>query len=129
MQELIGNLTAEQFTKFIGMLSGCVVFAFGISTFVIAFITSAVDGWLFRKGSLYYGSFRYLNKYFKRLKNCGTLESLDKSYSELIVIISLLRYQRTIPKTLYFPLMKKLEFIYNKRKVEISDYWIDLRGY
>lgn len=125
MQELIGDLTVDQFTQFIGVLVGCVLFVFTVWLLLTALVHGIFDGWLFRKGALYYCSLRYLNKHFKRFKNCGTVESLEKAYSELIVITSLLRYQRTIPKILYFPLMKKLEFIYNKRKVEISNYWND----
>lgn len=123
MQELIGNLTAEQFTKLLGMLLGCVIFYFCFCFLLTGLAHSIVDGWAFRKGSFYYGSLKYLNQCFKRLKNCGTVESLDVVYKELVTVIALLRYQRTIPKFLYERLIEKLDFIYNKRKIEISDYW------
>lgn len=125
MQVLIGDLTVEQFARFIGVVLGAVI---GFSLFcwlVAALIYSILDGWLFRKGTLYYSSLRYLNRYFKRLKNCGTVENLDKAYGELFVIISLLQFQRVIPMAIVLPLKEKLGIIYNKRKVEISDYWSD----
>lgn len=128
MQVLIGDLTAEQFARFIGVVLGAVI---GFSLFcwlVAALIHSILDGWLFRKGALYYSSLRYLNRYFKRLKNCGTVENLDKAYGELFVIISLLQFQRVIPMAIILPLKEKLVITYNKRKVEISDYWSDLNG-
>lgn len=123
MQELIGNLTVEQFAQLIGETCGVLMGCIFVSSFLVALITGSVDGWAFRKGSLYYGSLRYLNQFFKMLKNCGTVKSLDGTYKELVTIISLLRYQRTIPKFLYKRLMEKLDFIYNKRKIEILDYW------
>lgn len=123
MQELIGDLTVEQFTRVVGMIFGCSFFMIFIFSIVIAFITASVDGWAFRKGFLYYGSLKYLNKCFKRLKNCGTVGSLDKVHDELVTVISLLRYQRIIPKFLYLRFFDKLGFIYRKRKIEISDYW------
>lgn len=123
MQEFIGDLTVEQFARLIGLVLGVSLSLIGLGSFVIAFINSFFDGWSFRKGSLYYGSLRYLNQCFKKLKNCGTAESLDNSYNELVTAISLLRYQRTIPKFLYERLCEKLDFIYRKRKIEICDYW------
>lgn len=123
MQELIGNLTVEQFTKLLCMLLGCVIAYFCFCFLLTGLAHSIVDGWAFRKGSLYYGSLKYLNQCFKRLKNCGTVESLDVVYKELVTVIALLRYQRTISKFLYERLIEKLDFIYNKRKIEISDYW------
>ena len=123
MQELIGNLTVEQFTKLLGMLLGCVIFYFCFCFLLTGLAHSIVDGWAFRKGSLYYGSLKYLNQCFKRLKNCGTVESLEVCYAETSGIICLLCYQRTIPKFLYKRLMEKLDFIYKKRKIEICDYW------
>lgn len=123
MQELIGDLTVEQFvlliSKVCGVLFGCIL----ACSFLAALITASVDGWAFRKGSLYYGSLKYLNQCFKRLKNCGTVGSLDKVHDELVTVISLLRYQRIIPKFLYVRLFDKLGLIYRKRKIEISDYW------
>ena len=89
----------------------------------IAFITALVDGWTFRKGFLYYGSFKYLNQCFKRLKNCGTVESLAKTYNEINTVILLLMYQRVIPKFICKRLLEKLDFIFEKREIEISDYW------
>lgn len=123
MHELIGNLTCEQFAQLIGETCGVLMGCIFVSSFLVALITGSVDGWAFRKGSLYYGSLKYLNQCFKRLKNCGTVESLEVCYAETSGIICLLRYQRTIPKFLYDRLIEKLDFIYNKRKIEISDYW------
>lgn len=123
MQELIGNLTCEQFAQLIGKTCGVLMGCTFVSSFLVALITGLVDGWAFRKGFLYYGSFKYLNHYFKMLKNCGTVGSLDKVHNELVTVISLLRYQRIIPKFLYVRLFDKLGFIYRKRKIEISDYW------
>ena len=123
MQELIGNLTAEQFAILIGKICGVIFGCVLACSFLIAFITAFVDGWAFRKGSLYYGSLKYLNQYFKRFKNCGTVESLVKTYNELNTVILLLMYQRVIPKFIYNRLMEKLDFIFEKREIEISDYW------
>ena len=123
MQELIGNLTAEQFALLIGKICGVIFGCVLACSSLIAFITAFVDGWAFRKGSLYYGSFKYLNQCFKRLKNCGTVESLVKTYNELNTVILLLMYQRVIPKFIYNRLMEKLDFIFEKREIEISDYW------
>ena len=123
MHELIGNLTAEQFAiligKICGVIFGCVLACSSLIAFIIAF----VDGWVFRKGSLYYGSFKYLNQCFKRLKNCGTVESLAKTYNEINTVILLLMYQRVIPKFICKRLLEKLDFIFEKREIEISDYW------
>lgn len=123
MQELIGNLTAEQFALLIGKICGVIFGCVLACSSLIAFITAFVDGWAFRKGSLYYGSFKYLNQCFKRLKNCGTVESLVKTYNELNTVILLLMYQRVIPKLICKRLMEKLDFIFEKREIEISDYW------
>lgn len=123
MQELIGNLTAEQFAILIGKICGVIFGCVLACSFLIAFITASVDGWIFRKGFLYYGSFKYLNQCFKRLKNCGTVESLAKTYNELNTVILLLMYQRVIPKFIYKRLLEKLDFIFEKREIEISDYW------
>ena len=123
MQELIGNLTVEQFALLVGKICGVIFGCVLACSSLIAFITAFVDGWAFRKGSLYYGSFKYLNQCFKRLKNCGTVGSLDKVHNELVTVISFLRYQRIISKFLYVRLFDKLGLIYRKRKIEISDYW------
>lgn len=123
MQELIGDLTVEQFTRAVGTIFGCLFFTIFIFFITIAFITALVDGWTFRKGFLYYGSFKYLNQCFKRLKNCGTVESLAKTYNEINTVILLLMYQRVIPKFICKRLLEKLDFIFEKREIEISDYW------
>lgn len=123
MQELIGDLTAEQFALLVGKICGVIFGCVLACSSLIAFITASVDGWFFRKGSLYYGSFKYLNQCFKRLKNCGTVESLAKTYNELNTVILLLMYQRVIPKFICKRLMEKLDFIFEKREIEISDYW------
>ena len=123
MQELIVDLTVEQFTLLIGKACGALFGCVFISSFLVAFITASVDGWVFRKGFLYYGSLKYLNQHFRRLKNCGSVESLVKTYNELNTVILLMMYQRVIPKFIYKRLMEKLDFIYEKREIEISDYW------
>lgn len=79
MQQLIGNMTADQFTQFIGLLIGCVIIFFGSFALIEALVHSIIDGWLFRKGALYYGSLRYLNKLFKKLK---TIKSIDTKRKE-----------------------------------------------
>lgn len=123
MQELIGNLTAEQFTKLLGMLLGCVIFYFCFCFLLTGLAHSIVDGWAFRKGSLYYGSLKYLNQCFKRLKKCTSPDSLELCYAEVSGIICLLRYQRTIPNFLYKRLMEKLDLIYEERVNEILEHW------
>lgn len=106
-QELIGNLTVEQFTRFIGLLLWCAfLLVLGQS-----FAAALVDGWLFRKGALYYGSLRYLNKCFKSFKSCSSKEELDILYSECRSSILLLRFQRVIPKIMYERLLIKLDQI------------------
>ena len=123
MQELIGNLTVEQFALLVGKICGVIFGCVLACSSLIAFITAFVDGWAFRKGFLYYGSFKYLNQCFKRLKNCGTVESLAKTYNEINTVILLLMYQRVIPKFICKRLLEKLDFIFEKREIEISDYW------
>lgn len=119
MQTLIGNMTAEQFTQFIGLLIGCVILFFGFFALLEAFVHSIVDGWLFRKGALYYGSLRYLNKCFKKLRNCNSLQELDLSAYECLSAIYLLRYQRTIPKIMYKRLLDKCNQIHLQRRSEL----------
>ncbi len=119
MQELIVDLTVEQFTLLIGKAFGVLLGCIFVSSFLVALITASVDGWVFRKGCLYYGSLKYLNHYFKRLKNCGTVESLAKTYNELNTVILLMMYQRVIPKFIYKRLMEKLDFICEKLELEL----------
>lgn len=123
MQELIVDLTVEQFTLLIGKACGVLLGCIFVSSFLVALITASVDGWVFRKGFLYYGSLKYLNQHFRRLKNCGSVESLVKTYNELNTAIRLMMYQRVIPKFIYNRLLEKLDFICEKREIEISDYW------
>ena len=92
---------------------------FLFSSFLVALITASVDGWVFRKGFLYYGSLKYLNQHFRRLKNCGSVESLVKTYNELNTAIRLMMYQRVIPKFIYNRLMEKLDFICEKLELEL----------
>lgn len=113
MQTLIGNMTAEQFTQFIGLLIGCVILFFGSLALIEALVHSIVDGWLFRKGALYYGSLRYLNKLFKKLKSASTHFELDIADNELRSAIHLLRCQRVIPKIMFERLLEKQEHIYS----------------
>lgn len=123
MQELIGNLTVEQFTKLLCMLLGCVIAYFCFCFLLTGLAHSIVDGWAFRKGSLYYGSLKYLNQCFKRLKKCTSPDSLELCYTEVSGIICLLCYQRTIPKFLYKRLMEKCDLIYQERVNEILEHW------
>lgn len=123
MQELIVDLTVEQFTLLIGKACGVLLGCIFVSSFLVALITASVDGWVFRKGFLYYGSLKYLNQHFRRLKNCGSVESLVKTYNELNTAIRLMMYQRVIPKFIYNRLLENLDFICEKREIEISDYW------
>lgn len=114
-QMLIGNLTIDQFTRFIGVLVGC-VFVFLLCQ---ALAAALVDGWLFRKSALYYGSLRYLNKCFKKLRNCNSLQELDLSAYECLSAIRLLRFQRTIPKIMYNRLLDKCNQIHLQRRSEL----------
>ncbi len=115
MQELIGNLTADQFTQFIGVLLWSVfLFVLGHS-----FAAAVVDGWAFRKGSLYYSSLRCLNKGFKKLKTVSSLQELDLAHSKLCTVIRLLRCQRAIPKIMYIQLENKCEQIWQQRRSEL----------
>lgn len=117
MQELIGNMTAEQFAQFIGVLLGCVF----IFIFCQCIAAAFVDGWAFRKGALYYGSLRYLNKLFKKLKTIKSIQELDFTNAELRSVIHMLRYQRTIPKIMYKRLLEKQEQIHYQRKSELFE--------
>lgn len=121
MQTLIGNMTAEQFTQFIGLLIGCVILFFGSLALIEALVHSIVDGWLFRKGALYYGSLRYLNKLFKKLKTIKSIQELDFTNAELRSVIHMLRYQRIIPKIMYKRLLEKQEQIHYQRKSELFE--------
>ena len=119
MQELIGNMTPEQFSQFIGVLLGGVIFFFGSWLLLTAFLHSVIDGWLFRKGALYYGSLRYLNKLFKNLKAATSIQTCDLANAELRSAIHILRYQRVIPKIMYKRLLEKQEQIHYQRKSEL----------
>ena len=119
MQELIGNMTPEQFSQFIGVLLGGVIFFFGSWLLLTAFLHSVIDGWLFRKGALYYCSLRYLNKLFKNLETATSIQFLDLANAELQSAIHILRYQRVIPKIMYKRLLEKQEQIHYQRKSEL----------
>ena len=119
MQELIGNLTIEEFTEFMGAFIGCIMFYFFILLLAFAFGHAIIDGWLFRKGALYYGSLRYLNKLFKNLKTATSIQFLDLANAELQSAIHILRYQRVIPKIMYNRLLEKQEQIHYQRKSEL----------
>lgn len=123
MQEYIGNLTVEQFSQLVGTLIGCVIMFFCFWVLISAMLHSILDGWLFRKGALYYGSFRYLNKLFKRLRNCGTIDSLESVSSEIVNTINLLLCQRVIHKFTFDKLNSTFNYLYEKRRIEISSYW------
>lgn len=115
MQELIGDLTVEQFTKFMGVLLGCVSICFLFCSFLCA----VLDGWAFRKGVLYYSSLRCLNKGFKKLKTVSSLQELDLANAKLCTVIRLLRCQRAIPKIMYIQLENKCEQIWQQRRSEL----------
>lgn len=117
LQVLIGDLTIEQFSKLIGFTFGLFV----LFTFPYVFSCAIIDGWAFRKGALYYGSLRYLNKCFKKLRNCNSLQELDLTHVELRSVICLLRFQRVIPKIMYKHLLNKLLNIFVQRKSEFLD--------
>lgn len=119
MQELIGNMTVEQFTQFLGSITAYLLFVLGSGVLAIAFGSAIIDGWLFRKGALYYGSLRYLNKCFKKLRNCNSLQELDFSAYECLSAIYLLRFQRTIPKIIYKRLLDKCNEIHLQRRSEL----------
>ena len=122
MQELIGNMTVEQFTQFMGFIVAYLLFIFGSCILVFSFVGAIVDGWLYRKGALYYGSLRYLNKCFKKLKSASTQRELDFIDVELRSTIHLLRYQRVISKIMFDRLLEKQEAIY-------SDVYFNLRPF
>ena len=118
-QTLVGDLTIEDFSRLVGTLLGYVLGIVFVTFFITAFIYSIIDGWLFRKGALYYGSLRYLNKCFKKLRNCNSLQELDISAYECLSAIYLLRFQRTIPKIIYKRLLDKCNEIYLQRRSEL----------
>ena len=118
-QMLIGNLTIEDFTLLIVTLLSQVLVVIAISAVITATIFSILDGWLFRKGALYYGSLRYLNKLFKKLKTINSIQELDFTNSELRSVIHMLRYQRVIPKIMYKRLLEKQEQIHYQRKSDL----------
>ncbi len=126
MQELIGNMTVEQFTQFLGALIGGLCLFFGSWFLLHSLAVAIVDGWLFRKGALYYGSLRYLNKCFKNLKSATSIQLLDLANAELRSAIYFLRYQRIIPKIMYKRLLEKQEQLHYKRRSEI---WTDEKDY
>lgn len=119
MQELIGNLTIEEFTEFMGAFIGCIMFYFFSLLLAFALGHAIIDGWLFRKGALYYGSLRYLNKCFKNLKSATSIQLLDLANAELRSAIHFLRYQRIIPNIMYKRLLEKQEQIHYQRKSEL----------
>ena len=119
LQTLIGNLTIEDFTLLIATLLSQVFIVIAISAVITATIFSILDGWLFRKGALYYGSLRYLNKCFKKLKTATSIQELDLVNAELRSAIYLLRFQRVIPKIMYKRLLEKQEKIHYQRKSEL----------
>lgn len=123
MQELFGNLTVDQFCKVFGC---CTVFCcVAVSTVEISahFLCSLIDGKFFYKTKEYYASLRYIQKYFRTLKNCGTVLTLDYVNRELNCVLDLLVYQGVLPKFLYRRLCEKSNYIYNERRVVLSEYW------
>ena len=119
MQEIIGNMTVEQFTQFLGSVVAYLLFVLGFGVIFFALGGAIFDGWLFRKGALYYGSLRYLNKLFKNLKTATSIQFLDLANAELQSAIHILRYQRVIPKIMYKRLLEKQEQIHYQRKSEL----------
>lgn len=119
MQELIGNLTIEEFTEFMGAFIGCIMFYFFSLLLAFALGHAIIDGWLFRKGALYYGSLRHLNMCFKDLRNAKSVQLLDLANARCISAILLLRCQRVIPKIMYNRLLDKQQQIYHQRRLEI----------
>ncbi|MCM1328073.1 MAG: hypothetical protein NC253_01405 [Ruminococcus sp.] len=121
LQQLIGNLTIEQFTELIGVIVGCVFIFLAVD----ALICAVVDGWAFRKSALYYGSLHCLNKGFRNLKAAKSLQELDLVNAELRGVIRLLRCQRAVPKIMYKQLEQRREQIWQQRRSELfSDEYV-----
>ena len=118
-QTLVGDLTIEDFSRLVGTLLGYVLGIIVVTFLITAFIASIIDGWLYRKGALYYGSLRYLNKLFKNLKAATSIQTCDLANAELRSAIHILRYQRVIPKIMYKRLLEKQEQIHYQRKSEL----------
>lgn len=112
MQVLLGDLTIEQFGILIGKLAGVIISFSLVCWLVSALIHGILDGWLFRKGALYYGSFRFLNVKFKALKSCDTVENFISIQKEIITAVKILQYQRIIPKFLCVRILDRLDDIY-----------------
>lgn len=121
LQTLIGDLTIENFISLIAFLLSRASIGIAISAVIIATMFSMLDGWAFRKGALYYGSLRYLNKLFKKLKTIKSIQELDFTNAELRSVIHMLRYQRAIPKIMYKRLLEKQEQIHYQRKSELFE--------
>lgn len=119
LQILFGDLSIEQFINVLAYCCSRFFIGLAISVVVIACLHSMLDGWAFRKGALYYGSLRYLNKLFKKLKTINSIQELYFTHAELRSVIFLLRFQRTIPKIMYKHLLEKLEQIFYQRKSEL----------
>lgn len=121
LQILLGDLSIEQFINVLSFILGQFFIGLAISAIVIATLHSMLDGWAFRKGFLYYGSLRYLNKLFKKLKTTDIFQELDFTNAELRSVICLLRFQKVIPKVMYKHLLNKSVYIFEQRKSEFLD--------
>ena len=123
LQVLVADLTVEQFCKMCGICCGyCCIAVFLVITFA-GFINSLSSGFLHYKTNEYYASLRYIQKYFRQMKRCETMLELDYANQELIAILDLLVYQKVLPKFLYKRISDKADYLFNKRRVELSNYW------
>ena len=106
-----------------GICCGCCCIAVFLVITFAGFINSLSSGFLHYKTNEYYASLRYIQKYFRQLKRCGTVLELDYANQELTAVLDLLVYQKVLPKFLYKRISDKADYLFNKRRVELSNYW------
>lgn len=123
LQVLLSDLTVEQFCKVCGICCGLCSAVIFCTILLAGFINSFNSGYLHYKTREYYASLRYIQKYFRQLKRCGTVLELDYANQELTAVLDLLVYQKVLPKFLYKRIFDKATYLFNKRHVEISNYW------
>ena len=123
LQVQLADLTVEQFCKMCGICCGFCCLAIFLVITLAGFINSLSSGYLYFKTHEYYASLRYIQKYFRQLKRCGTVLELDYANQELTAVLDLLVYQKVLPKFLYKRISDKADYLFNKLRVELSNYW------
>lgn len=119
IQTLIGDLTIEQFCQVLVICFGIILVSSFCVFIVFCFLNSFTNGRLHYKTTEYYGSFRYLNKRFKALKNATCQSAVKNEFFQLRNSIELLRYQRVIPEFLYVRLITAAYEISESRLLEV----------